>query len=54
MPLIVVVVAVFGAGGLVYLGVAKLLRVEELSVVNLLLRRGRRRVASPSETEQVP
>jgi hypothetical protein len=54
VPLIVVVVAVFGAGGLVYLGVAKALRVEELSVVNLLLRRGRRRIVPPEETEVVP
>jgi putative peptidoglycan lipid II flippase len=54
VPLTLVVVAVFGAGGLVYLGAAKALRVEELSVVNLLLRRGRNRVVPPAETEQVP
>ena len=54
VPLILVVGAVFGAGGLVYLGAAKLLRVEELSVVNLLMRRGRKRVVPPAETEQVP
>jgi len=52
--LIVVVVAVFGCGGLVYLGAAKLLRVEELSVVNLLLRRGRALPTPPEETEAVP
>jgi hypothetical protein len=52
--LIVVVTAVFGAGGLVYLGAARLLRVEELSVVKLLMRRGRGRHAPPEETEAVP
>jgi len=52
--LIVVVVAVFGAGGLVYLGAARLLRVEELSVVDLLLRRGRALPRPPEETEAVP
>ena len=54
VPLIVVVVAVFGAGGLVYLCAAMLLRVEELSVVNLLLRRGPRRPVPPEETEALP
>ncbi len=54
MALTVVVVAVFGCGGLVYLGVARLLRVEELSVVSLLLRRGRALPHPPEETEAVP
>ncbi len=52
--LFAVVVAVFGGGGLVYLAAARLLRVEELSVVNLLLRRGRGLRTPPSETETVP
>ena len=54
VPLILVVGAVFGAGGLVYLGAAKLLRVEELSVVNLLMRRGRTSRRPPEETEGMP
>ena len=54
LGLVAVVVAVFGIGGLVYLGAALLLRVEELSVVNLLLRRGRKRLVPPEETEVVP
>jgi hypothetical protein len=45
---------VFGSGGLVYLGAARLLRVEELSVMNLLRRRGRSLRLPPDETEAVP
>jgi putative peptidoglycan lipid II flippase len=54
VALIVVVAAVFGSGGLVYLGAARLLRVEELSVMNLLRRRGRSLRLPPDETEAVP
>jgi putative peptidoglycan lipid II flippase len=52
--LILVVVIVFGVSGLVYLGLARLLRVEELSVVGLLLRRGGGRRGPVEETEAVP
>jgi putative peptidoglycan lipid II flippase len=52
--LFAVVVAVFGGGGLVYLAAARALRVEELSVVDLLLRRGRNVHTPPGETEAVP
>jgi len=52
--LILVVAAVFGCGGLVYVGACRLLRVEELSVVGVLLRRGRALPAPPEETEAVP
>jgi putative peptidoglycan lipid II flippase len=38
--LVLTVVVVFGVSGLSYLGAARLLRVEELSVVRLLWRRG--------------
>jgi len=52
--LILVVLIVFGVSGLVYLGLARLLRVEELSVVGVLLRRGRRGPSGVEETEAVP
>ena len=39
LPLLSAVVAAVGAGGLVYLGLARLLRLEELAVVRQLLRR---------------
>jgi len=42
VALIVAVAAAFGAGGAVYLGSARLLHVEELSVLRHLSRRGRR------------
>jgi len=56
LRLIVVVAVVFGVSGLVYLGLARLLRVEELSVVGLLWRRRGRAAADvpPDESEVVP
>ena len=54
LGLFAVVVAVFGGGGLVYLAAARALRVEELSVVNQLRRRGRGVHTPPGETEALP
>ena len=42
VPLVVTVIAAVAAGGAVYLGIAKLLKLEELSVVRQVLRRRRR------------
>ena len=47
--LVVVVVAAVAAGGAVYLGLARLLRLEELSVVRQVLRRRRRDGAPPPD-----
>jgi putative peptidoglycan lipid II flippase len=46
-PLVVAVVAAVTAGGAVYLGLAKLLKLEELSVVRQVFRRRRRGGAPP-------
>jgi len=54
--LVIVVVIVFGASGAAYLGLARLLHVEELSVVRLLWRRrgGRAAAAPPGAPADVP
>ncbi len=39
LRLLIAVVVAVGAGGLVYLGLAKLLKLEELSIVRQLVRR---------------
>ena len=46
--LVTAVIAAVAAGGAVYLGLAKLLKLEELSVVRQVLRRRRRRGAGPA------
>jgi hypothetical protein len=41
VPLVITVIAAVAAGGAVYLALAKLLKLEELSVVRQVLRRRR-------------
>ena len=48
LRLLVAVVVAVGAGGLVYLGLAKLLKLEELSIVRQLVRRRRGRAGAPA------
>jgi hypothetical protein len=50
--LLLSVVLVFAAGGLVYLGIARLLRVEELGVIRTLLRRRARPVPEAATLEE--